>query len=57
MIDYFFTDNDRSLDLSRKDKFGRTVLAAFFWDHQQVSTESEENKSAQILKLFVMKTG
>lgn len=51
----FLIEQDKALDLSKKDKFGRSVLGAFFWNQHDVSSLTEE--SAKWLKMFLSKGG
>ncbi|OWF45703.1 Poly(ADP-ribose) polymerase pme-5 [Mizuhopecten yessoensis] len=51
----FLMEQDKTLDLGKKDKFGRSVLGAFFWN-QHVITESAEG-STKWLKMFLSKGG
>lgn len=51
----FFVEKDTALDLNKKDKFDRTVLAAFFWDHQKVTKPSNSDLNTQWLQLFLSK--
>ncbi|XP_060068797.1 poly [ADP-ribose] polymerase tankyrase-like [Ylistrum balloti] len=46
---------DKTLDLSKKDKFGRSVLAAFFWNQHDIIISTEE--STKWLKMFLSKGG
>ncbi|XP_033735456.1 poly [ADP-ribose] polymerase tankyrase-like [Pecten maximus] len=51
----FLMEQDKTLDLSKKDKFGRSVLAAFFWNQHDIAVSTEE--STKWLKMFLSKGG
>ncbi|XP_052057851.1 poly [ADP-ribose] polymerase tankyrase-like isoform X2 [Mytilus californianus] len=51
----FFVEKDTALDLNRKDKFDRTVIAAFFWDHHKVTKLSNLELNTKWLQLFLSK--
>ena len=51
----FFIDKNSALNLNKRDKFDRTVLAAFFWDHQKVTKPANSQLNTKWLQLFLSK--
>ncbi|KAL4238217.1 hypothetical protein ACF0H5_002929 [Mactra antiquata] len=47
----YFLENSKGIDLNQKDKYDRTLMAAFFWNQESVHADS--NTTVNYLQLFL----